>query len=67
MMHSVLENKEWTESKRVPEASNADRSFAAYAGPGGRMELAWGQNTMGNDLTGWVDGTSPGLVFFRFL
>jgi hypothetical protein len=47
MMHSVLENNEWTESTLVPKASNVDRSYAVYAGLDGRLELAWVQNTMG--------------------
>lgn len=47
MMNTVLKNNEWTESTPVPEVSNVDRSFTAYAGPDGRLDVAWVQNTMG--------------------
>jgi len=47
MMYTVLADNEWTESAPVPEASNVDSSYALYAGPGGRLDVAWVQNTMG--------------------
>ena len=47
MMYSVLEDNGWTESAPIPTASNVDSSFAVYAAPDGRLELAWIQNTMG--------------------
>ncbi|MCB2181888.1 MAG: hypothetical protein KQH63_07675 [Desulfobulbaceae bacterium] len=47
LMHSILENNEWTESIPVPPATNVDRSFTFSALPDGRLELAWIQNTMG--------------------